>query len=75
MILLAYYLISRNKIQGQSFAYQGMNLLGAVGLVINSGYHNAIPSLALNLIWFAIAVVAIWNVWTQLRRARESSER
>ena len=75
MILLAYYLISRNKIQGQSFAYQGMNLLGAVGLVINSGYHNAIPSLALNLIWFAIAVVAIWNVWTQLRRAKESSER
>ena len=75
LILLAYYLISRNKIQGQSFAYQGMNLLGAVGLVINSGYHNAIPSLALNLIWFAIAVVALWNVWKRLRGDKEASRR
>ena len=75
LILLAYYLLSHNKVQGQSFAYQCMNLLGAAGVVINSGYHNAIPSLALNAIWFAIAAVALWNVRQQMRRANKASDR
>lgn len=75
LILLAYYLLSTNKIQGQSVTYQCMNLVGAAGLVINSGYHNAIPPLALNAIWFAIALVALWNLRKGLRRANEPSER
>lgn len=75
LILFAYYLVSHNKIQGQSFTYQWMNLFGAAGVVINSGYHQAIPSLALNAIWFAIAAVALWNVRRQVRRGKETSER
>ncbi len=75
LILFAYYLLSHNKIQGQSFTYQWINLFGAAGVVINSGYHQAIPSLALNAIWFAIAAVALWNARRQLRRAKDTSER
>lgn len=75
LILFAYYLLTHNKIQGQSFTYQWMNLFGAAGVVINSGYHQAIPSLALNAIWFAIAAVALWNVRRQLRRGKDTSER
>nr|WP_070960024.1 hypothetical protein [Hyphomonas sp. Mor2] len=74
LILIAYYLLSNNKLQGQSFAYQWMNLLGATGLIINSGYHGAIPSLALNLIWLGIAGVAIWNVWRQVQRTKQAGE-
>ncbi len=75
LILFAYYLLSHNKIQGRSFTYQWMNLFGAAGVVINSGYHQAIPSLALNAIWFAIAAVALWSVRRQVRRGKETSKR
>jgi len=70
LILLAYYLLSHDKIQGQSFAYQWMNLLGAAGLLINSGYHGAVPSLALNLIWLGIAAFAIWSIHARLRQTK-----
>ena len=75
LILAAYFLVSHNKLTGQSFAFQWMNLLGATGLIINSGYHGAIPSLALNLIWLGIAAFAIWSIHTQLRRTKKVAER
>lgn len=74
LILIAYYLLSHNKLQGQSFAYQWMNLLGATGLIINSGYHGAIPSLAVNVIWLGIAAVAIWSIHARVRRARQTPD-
>lgn len=75
LILVAYYLLSHNKLQGQSFAYQWMNLFGAAGLIINSGYHGAIPSLAVNLIWLGIAGIALWTLRRQVREAKKLPDR
>jgi Na+/proline symporter len=38
-----------------------MNLLGAIGLAINSGWNGAWPSAGLNLVWLVIAILAIRN--------------
>ena len=46
LILIAYLLLSAGKLQARSFAYQGMNLAGAVAFVVNSGWNGAIPSAA-----------------------------
>ena len=46
-----------------------MNLLGAAGFVINSGWHGAVPSAVLNVIWMAIGAVSLWRIWKS--RARE----
>ena len=35
LILLAYLLLSAGKLTGQSLVYQGMNVVGAAGFVIN----------------------------------------
>jgi hypothetical protein len=62
LILAAYLLVSVGRLTGQCGAFQWMNLVGASGFVINSGYHGAIPSAALNVIWMMIGMAALWRI-------------
>ncbi len=59
LILVAYGLLTAGRIAAASPAYQAMNLAGAVGFIVNSGWNGAIPSAALNVIWAGIALVAL----------------
>ena len=59
LILLAYLLLTAGKIAARSVAYQGMNLVGALGFVLNSGWNGAYPSAGLNVVWAAIAIYAL----------------
>lgn len=65
LILGAYGLISSGKMQARQPLYQWMNILGAVGLIVNSGWNGAWPSVGLNVVWFGIAVYA----WRRNRQA------
>jgi len=62
LILLAYLLLSAEKLTGQSLAYQGMNVVGAAGFVINGWWHGALPSAALNVLWLLIGAIATWRI-------------
>ena len=62
LILLAYLLLSAGRLTGQSLVYQGMNIVGAVGFVINGWWHRAVPSAALNVLWLLIGAVASWRI-------------
>lgn len=59
LILLAYLLLSAGRLAARSAAYQGMNLVGAIAFVINSGWNGAVPSAALNVVWAGIAMFAL----------------
>ena len=59
LILGAYGLISAGKLQPRSALYQWMNLAGAIGFIINSGWNGAWPSVGLNIVWLAIALLAM----------------
>jgi hypothetical protein len=59
LILGAYGLNSSGKVQARSALYQWMNLVGALGLIINSGWNGAWPSVGLNVVWFAISLYAL----------------
>ncbi|HZF15972.1 MAG TPA: hypothetical protein VE046_08545 [Steroidobacteraceae bacterium] len=61
LILIAYGLLSSGRLDGRSRLYQGMNVIGSIGFVINSGYNGAIPSAALNVIWMIIGLVALYR--------------
>jgi hypothetical protein len=50
-------------VTGKSPLFQWMNLLGAIGFVINGLAHGAIPSAALNIVWMGIATVALVRIW------------
>ena len=62
LILLAYLLLSMGKVSGQSALYQGMNIVGAAGFIVNGWWHGALPSAVLNVIWMMIGAVALWRI-------------
>ena len=70
LILAAYILLSLGKLEPRGYAYQWMNVIGAGGFVINSGYNGALPSAGLNVIWAAMGIFTLWSVW----RARAAAQ-
>ena len=58
-VLLAYGLVSTERVTSRSWSYQLLNIGGAIGLVINSSWNGAIPSAVVNLIWIGIGVYAL----------------
>lgn len=59
LVLGSYALISSGKLQPRSALYQGMNVAGAIGLALNSGWNSAWPSAGLNVVWLGIALFAM----------------
>ena len=70
LILFAYLFLSMGRMTGQSLAYQGMNIVGAAGFVINGWWHRALPSAALNILWLLIGAIASWRI---IRKRRSST--
>ena len=58
-LLAAYALISAKKTNSHSWLYQGLNLAGSAGLIVNSTYYGAYPSTFVNVIWSGIAVATL----------------
>ncbi len=61
-VILAYILVSVNRLKGDPVAYQTLNLFGGVFLIVNTIYWGAYPSTFVNLVWAGIAVFAIARV-------------
>lgn len=62
LILASYLLVSTGKLSGQSATFQWMNVGGAAGFIVNSGWHAAWPSTTLNIAWAAIGLVTLWRI-------------
>jgi hypothetical protein len=58
-ILGAYSLLSFGKIQARSKVYQWLNIVGALGFIVNCVWNGAWPSVALNVVWVDIGVYAL----------------
>lgn len=69
LILGSYALLSTGRLQAQSLTYQLMNVAGAAGFVVNSGWNGALPSAAMNVIWMGIGAYAV----LQQRRSQEKA--
>ncbi len=59
LVLSAYLLITSDKLPSESRLYQAMNLVGAIGLIINGYVNGAYPSAGLNVVWSLIAVYGL----------------
>ena len=73
LILLAYLLLSMGKLTGQSPLYQGMNIVGAAGFIINGWWHGALPSAVLNVIWMMIGGVALWRILSKRKSSTSAT--
>jgi hypothetical protein len=63
IILASYILLSLGKLEARGYVYQWMNVIGAAGFVLNSGYNGALPSAGLNVIWALMGIFTLWTVW------------
>ncbi len=59
LILVSYLLVSMGRLSGTSVAFQWMNVVGAAGFILNSGWHGALPSVVLNIAWAAIGIFTL----------------
>ncbi|HYD05017.1 MAG TPA: hypothetical protein VEC60_04790 [Reyranella sp.] len=69
LILGSYVLVSMGKLSGRSRTFQWMNVVGAAGFVINSGWHGAIPSTALNALWLLVGLATLWTLRARRKAA------
>ncbi|MGB3466381.1 MAG: hypothetical protein WBA74_13970 [Cyclobacteriaceae bacterium] len=69
-VILAYALVSNNKISSTSPAYQWLNLTGGVFLIIHTIVHESYPSTFINIVWVIIAVIALWNIRKERNKQR-----
>jgi len=60
-LLVAYGLVSARKLEGDSFSYQLLNLVGSGLLIFNSFYYGAFPSVGINLAWIGIAGITLFR--------------
>ncbi len=70
LILASYVLLSLGRIEPRGYLYQWMNVIGASGFVLNSGYNGALPSAGLNVIWALMGLFTLWSVWRARKAAR-----
>ena len=62
LILGAYAMLTAERVTSRSSLYQGMNVVGAAGFIVNGWWHGALPSAVLNVIWMAIGLTALWRM-------------
>jgi hypothetical protein len=59
LVVIAYALNMYKKLSSDSLAYYFMNIAGSACLILNTIYHNAIPSTVVNIVWIIIAIIAL----------------
>jgi formate hydrogenlyase subunit 3/multisubunit Na+/H+ antiporter MnhD subunit len=60
LLLSAYVLLTLGKFTSRSRAYQWLNVLAGAGLIINSGWNGAYPSVFINVVWMAVGLYGVF---------------
>jgi hypothetical protein len=58
-LLVAYAMVSSRRLEGNSAAYQLLNISGSLLLAANTIFYGSYPSTFVNLIWAGIAIFSI----------------
>ncbi len=62
LFLLAYVLVTYQKIDATGRVYQLLNLIGAVFMGINVFYEHVWAAFALEIVWGSIAILALSKI-------------
>jgi hypothetical protein len=63
LIIVAYGLLTFNVLSPHSALYLIMNIVGSLGLVAIAEVKKLFQSVILNIIWAAVALVALVQLW------------
>jgi hypothetical protein len=73
LLVIAYFSVSFRG-RPPSTTFQVLNGLGAIALIINGAVHGAWPSVGLNVLWLAVAIVALLAPVVRRRAAMAADE-
>ena len=59
LMLSAYILLTLGRLSASSNAYHWLNVLAGAGIIVNSGWNGAYPSVAINVVWMAIGLYGV----------------
>lgn len=74
MLLVAYLLVSKNKIQGESRMYQALNVVGSVILAVYAALLQAWSSMALNIVWTVIGLLMLRQIAGKAKGGRQKAK-
>lgn len=60
LMLLAYGLLTSGKLSARSPLYQWLNVFSGAGIIVNSGWNGAYPSVFINVVWVAIGLYGVF---------------
>ena len=61
LLLSAYVLLTMGKLSSRSRLYQWLNVLAGAGLIVNSGWNGAYPSVFINVVWMAVGLYGVFG--------------
>ena len=73
-LTIAYLMVSNKKIDPQSRAYQGLNVMASSCLIINTGFYGAYPATALNVVWVIVGLYFLSQIISGKMSADKSSQ-
>lgn len=60
-MLAAYVLLTLGRLKASSSSYHWLNIISGVGLMANSGWNGAYPSVFINVVWLAIGLYGVFG--------------
>jgi hypothetical protein len=67
LYVIAYLLLALKKLDANNPLYHLLNILGAVGLIINAFHWGDLPSVAVNIVWMIIGSFALLMIIRERR--------
>ena len=67
-VVVAYYFVSHQKWSGGSLKYHLCNIGGSILVGANALYHEALPSVLINVVWLVIGLNALRVLKNQIDR-------
>ena len=61
-VVIAYALNSNGTLRSDSYLFQLLNLTGAIFLIVRTWFDQSWPSMAINIIWTVVAIVALVKI-------------
>jgi len=58
-VVIPYALVVTGRLAGTTTAFRVANIVGGILLLLNTWYHAAYPSAAVNVVWIVIGVYAL----------------
>lgn len=75
LLLIAYYLLSTNKMSPHSLTYQLLNLVGAAFILFSLFFHWNTASVLIEIAWITISLIGIVRIWRQIDTVAASDVR